>query len=406
MLTSPAQTGAVTLALPQDVQIGSVGLSRRRCSRNACGTSRVPSRSAPCWRAPSTMIRSAKRPLIVAGGGVLYSEASEALAQFAAQTGIPVGETQAGKGSLPFDHPQNLGAIGVTGTPGANIAAREADLVIAIGTRLSDFTTASKTAFQNPDVRFININVAEFDAYKHGGLPLYRGRTRRAGTDWRPRWPATRSTRHTRTASRQWKERWEQETDRIYGSAARSADQPGRSRRRGHQSSVASAGRRGVRGRQPARRSAQTVAHAPAERVPPGVRLLVHGLRDRRRARREDGRSVARCVRDGRRRLVPDDVVGDRDVDSGRLQAQHHHARQSRIFEHRRTVAVHRVAAASAPTTARRTRTGQLDGEHVPVDFAALCAGLGARTVRARTREDLESAQWRRCATTLARPRW
>src|SRR6202041_3624291 len=92
--------------------------------------------------------------------------------KLAAATGIPVGETQAGKGSLPFDHPQQLGAMGVTGTPGANTIAREADLVIGIGTRYSDFTTASKTAFQNPSVRFININVAEFDAYKHAALPL------------------------------------------------------------------------------------------------------------------------------------------------------------------------------------------------------------------------------------------
>src|SRR6185295_13817134 len=105
-------------------------------------------------------------------GGVIYSEASAALARFSERTGIPVGESQAGRGSLPFNHPQNLGAIGVTGTPGANIAAREADVVIAAGTRLSDFTTASKTAFQNPNVRFVNINVAEFDALKHGGVPL------------------------------------------------------------------------------------------------------------------------------------------------------------------------------------------------------------------------------------------
>src|SRR5207247_9102328 len=113
-----------------------------------------------------------KKPLIIAGGGVIYSEASSALARFVEQTGIPVGETQAGKGSLAFDHPQTLDAIGVTGTPGANIIAREADLVIAIGTRLSDFTTASKTAFQNPDGRLITINVDPFDARKHAALPL------------------------------------------------------------------------------------------------------------------------------------------------------------------------------------------------------------------------------------------
>jgi 3D-(3,5/4)-trihydroxycyclohexane-1,2-dione acylhydrolase (decyclizing) len=103
---------------------------------------------------------------------VLYSEASEALARFVEQTGIPVGETQAGKGSLPYDHLQNMGAIGATGTLAANRLARDADLVIGIGTRYSDFTTGSKTAFQNPNVRFININVAEFDSFKHSAIPL------------------------------------------------------------------------------------------------------------------------------------------------------------------------------------------------------------------------------------------
>ena len=110
--------------------------------------------------------------MIVAGGGVIYSEATEALRRFVEQTGIPVGETQAGKGSLPYDHPCSLGAVGATGTFAANRVAREADLVVGIGTRWTDFTTASKTAFQNPGVRFININVADFDAAKHAGLRL------------------------------------------------------------------------------------------------------------------------------------------------------------------------------------------------------------------------------------------
>jgi len=112
------------------------------------------------------------KPFIITVAGVIYSEAAKALARLVEQTGIAVGETMAGKGALPWDHQQNLGALGATGTPGANILAREADLVIAVGTRLSDFTTASKTAFQNADVRFININVAEFDAYKQAALPL------------------------------------------------------------------------------------------------------------------------------------------------------------------------------------------------------------------------------------------
>ena len=110
--------------------------------------------------------------MIVAGGGVIYSEATGALRRLCERTGIPVGETQAGKGSMPYDHPCSLGAVGATGTFAANRAAREADLVIGVGTRWSDFTTASKTAFQNPEARFVNINIADFDASKHAGLAL------------------------------------------------------------------------------------------------------------------------------------------------------------------------------------------------------------------------------------------
>jgi 3D-(3,5/4)-trihydroxycyclohexane-1,2-dione acylhydrolase (decyclizing) len=171
VLTSPAETGAVTIAFPQDVQAEAFDfpdeffkehfwiIPRTRCDKALLS-------EAAKW------IEASRKPLIVAGGGVLYSEASEALSKFAGATGIPICETQAGKGSLPFDHPQQLGAVGVTGTPGANIIAREADLIIGIGTRYSDFTTASMTAFQNPSVCFININVAEFDAHKHAALPL------------------------------------------------------------------------------------------------------------------------------------------------------------------------------------------------------------------------------------------
>src|SRR6185312_58908 len=118
------------------------------------------------------IIRSAKAPIIVSGGGVTYAEANDALRTFVEATGIPVTETQAGKGSLPFDHPLNLGAVGATGNPAANLFARQADVVIGIGTRYSDFTTASRTIFQNPEVRFININVAAIDAAKHAGLPV------------------------------------------------------------------------------------------------------------------------------------------------------------------------------------------------------------------------------------------
>jgi 3D-(3,5/4)-trihydroxycyclohexane-1,2-dione acylhydrolase (decyclizing) len=171
VLTSPAETGAVTLALPQDVQAEAYDYPSELFEKRVWSIPR-PRADAGQLQKAVAWIRASKKPLIIAGGGVLYSEATGTLAHFAEKSGIPVGETQAGKGSIAYSHPLSLGAIGVTGTPGANIMAREADLIIGIGTRYSDFTTASKTAFQNPDVKFVNINVAEFDAYKHTAVPL------------------------------------------------------------------------------------------------------------------------------------------------------------------------------------------------------------------------------------------
>ena len=171
VLTSPADTGAVTLALPQDVQTEAFDYPVEFLHKRVWHIPRNRPDAAQLQRA-AAWIKIARQPLIIAGGGVHYSDATALLRDFVDHTGIPCGETQAGKGALPYNHPANLGAIGVTGTSGANVIAREADVVIGIGTRYSDFTTASKTAFQNPDVKFININVAEFDAYKHNALAL------------------------------------------------------------------------------------------------------------------------------------------------------------------------------------------------------------------------------------------
>ncbi len=171
VLTSPVETGTVTLCLPEDVQAEAWDYPEALFEKRIWRVPRPPPEAELVARA-AEMIRAAARPLIVAGGGVIYSDACEALDRFARATGIPVCESQAGKGSLPFDHPQSLGAVGATGTLAANRIALEADLVIGIGTRWSDFTTASKTAFQHPSARFININVADFDAHKHAGLPV------------------------------------------------------------------------------------------------------------------------------------------------------------------------------------------------------------------------------------------
>lgn len=171
VLTSPAQTGAVTLCMPQDIQTHAydypVSFFRKRVWH-------IPRTRADVnlLQKAASWIKDAKNPVIVAGGGVIYSDACEALQVFAQQTGIPVGETFAGKGCVPYDAPYSLGGLGATGTKYAIEVARKADLVIGIGTRYSDFTTASKSLFQHPEVRFININVNEFDAFKHAALPV------------------------------------------------------------------------------------------------------------------------------------------------------------------------------------------------------------------------------------------
>jgi 3D-(3,5/4)-trihydroxycyclohexane-1,2-dione acylhydrolase (decyclizing) len=214
VLTSPAETGAVVLSLPQDVQAEAFDypenffrkrvwpIARSRCDRKLLGI-------AAGW------VRSSQRPLVVAGGGVIYSEASAALSAFASETGIPVVETQAGKGALCFDHAQELGAIGVTGTPGANILAREADLIIGVGTRYSDFTTASQSAFQNPSVRFININVSEFDAGKQAALPL-TGDARVTLDELREATTGFRVAESYAAKLQTLRANWEKEVDRIY----------------------------------------------------------------------------------------------------------------------------------------------------------------------------------------------
>jgi 3D-(3,5/4)-trihydroxycyclohexane-1,2-dione acylhydrolase (decyclizing) len=214
VLTSPAETGAVTLALPQDVQTEAYDYPEEFFEPRVWTIARSRADSSLLKQA-ADWIRSSQRPLIIAGGGVIYGEATEELSRFASRAGIPVAETQAGKGALHAEHPQLAGAMGATGTSAANQLAADADLIIAIGTRLGDFTTASKTAFQNPAVRFVNINVAEFDAFKHSALPLTADALptlEELGTalsSWQVPQSYQREVARLRTA-------WDQEVDRIY----------------------------------------------------------------------------------------------------------------------------------------------------------------------------------------------
>tara|TARA_B100001175_G_C19511410_1_gene644158 strand:- start:2936 stop:4813 length:1878 start_codon:yes stop_codon:yes gene_type:complete len=171
VLTSPSETGTVTLAIPQDVQAEAYDYPLGFFEKKTWCIARPRPDLDQLERAVE-MIKESEQPLLIAGGGVHYSGALETLKKLVHQTHIPIAETFAGKGALRFDDPHQLGAVGATGTPGANQISEGADLVIGLGTRYSDFTTASKTAFQNPNVKFVNINITEFDAAKHGGLML------------------------------------------------------------------------------------------------------------------------------------------------------------------------------------------------------------------------------------------
>jgi 3D-(3,5/4)-trihydroxycyclohexane-1,2-dione acylhydrolase (decyclizing) len=388
VLTSPSQTGAVTLALPQDVQSEAWDYPVEMFDKRVWRIPRPEPDRALLARAVE-MIRAAQRPLIVAGGGVLYSEATEALAQFAAQTGIPVGETQAGKGSLPFDHPMNLGAIGVTGTPGANIAARNADLVIAIGTRLSDFTTASKTAFQNPEVRFLNINVAEFDAYKHAGLPLVAD-ARATLEQLTAALADYRTDDAYRSCIPAWKERWENETDRLY------------SLRHGPPISQGE-----VIG-------AVNEASRPEDVVVCAAGSLPGDLHKLWRTRRPNGyhleygyscmgyeiagglgvkmadpsREVYVMVGDGSFLMLASEIA---------TSVQEGYKLNIVVLDNHGFSSIgglsQAIGSSGFGTDYRcRTESGHLDGELVPIDFAALCQGYGARVLRARTRDEVDAA--------------
>ncbi len=201
VLTDPVETGAVTLSLPQDVQAEAFDWPEELFEKRVWHVRR-PLPEPEALTQANELLRGAQRPLVVAGGGTIYAEATDALRAFVEATGVPVAETQAGKGSLPYDHPQAVGAIGATGTPAANALAREADVVLGVGTRWSDFTTASRSAFP-ADAAFVNLNVAPVDAFKHAGLPLvadarvglealggftvadeYRERARELAADW------------------------------------------------------------------------------------------------------------------------------------------------------------------------------------------------------------------------------
>jgi len=387
VLTSASETGAVTVAMPQDVQAESFDFPADFFEKRTWIVQR-PRGDREMLRLAAAAIRSAKQPMVIAGGGVIYSEATEALSHFATQTGIAVVETQAGKGSLCYDHPQELGAVGVTGTPGANILAREADLVIGVGTRYSDFTTASKTAFQNPDVKFVNINVAEFDAFKHSGVALVAD-AREALQELAAALQGYRVNENYRERIGRFREEWECEVDRIYNL------------RHGPPVSQGE-----VIGAVNAVSQPKDVVVCAAGSLPGDLHKLWR-TRDPKGYHLEYGYSTmgyeiagglgVKMADPGREVFV---MVGD---GSYLMMAQEIHTAVQEGCKLNVVVldshgfksigGLSRSVGCEGFATQYRFRTdGQLAGETVPVDFAANARSLGARARQVRTRDELKEA--------------
>ena len=389
VLTSPAQTGAVTLALPQDVQTDAWDYPAELFQKRTWPVLRPAGDAATIQRA-AELIRGAQSPLLIAGGGVLYSEASATLARFADQTGIPVAETQAGKSSLPFDHPANLGAMGVTGTPGANILAREADLVIAVGTRLSDFTTASKTAFQNPKVRFLNINVAEVDAYKHAGLPLIAD-VRTALEQLLPALDGYRVSRQYTSTICIHKERWEKETDRIvnlqHGPPISQAEVIGAVNRASRSQDVVV----GAAGSLPGDLHKLWRARQPnGYHMEYGYSCMGYEIAGGLGVKMADpAREVYVMVGDASFLMMSSEIV---------TSIQEGYKLNIVLIDNHGFGSIGNLSKSVGSNgfgtnyRYRRSESGQLDGEYLPTDFAGAAAAMGAHVVRAKTRAEVERA--------------
>ncbi|HTG59599.1 MAG TPA: 3D-(3,5/4)-trihydroxycyclohexane-1,2-dione acylhydrolase (decyclizing) [Terriglobia bacterium] len=387
VLTSPAETGTVTLALPQDVQPLAFDYPAEAFEKRVWRVLR-PRGDAEAFRNAAESIRFSRCPLIIAGGGAIYSEATEALSRFAAQTGIAVAETQAGKGSLCYSHGQALGAMGVTGTPGANILAREADLVIGVGTRYTDFTTASKTAFQNPKVRFININVAEFDAYKHSGLPLVAD-AKVALEELSRVLQGFHVDREYSARVNQMRAEWDQEVERIYNLR--------------HGPPISQGEVIGVINTlsQPRDVVVNAAGSAPGDlhklwrtRDPKGYHLeygystmgyeIAGGLGIKMA---DPDREVYVLVGDGSYLMMAQEIV---------TSIQEGYKLNVIVVDNHGFSSIGGLSRSCGSggfgTEYRYRRNGELAGETLPIDFVANAASLGAVAVRAKTREELAEA--------------
>jgi 3D-(3,5/4)-trihydroxycyclohexane-1,2-dione acylhydrolase (decyclizing) len=386
VLTDPAEAGAVTLALPQDVQAEAHDWPEELFAGRVWHVARPMPEPAALHRA-AAVLKSARRPLIVAGGGVIYADASAALRELAEATGIPVADTQAGKGALAWDHPLSVGGVGATGSPAANALAREADVVLGVGTRYSDFTTASRTVFADPQVRFVNLNVTGFDAGKHAATALVADA--RAGLEaLKGALDGYRTAEAYQTRARELSAAWQQQVDRAYHLGHQ--PKPGQTEVIGALNEFA--GDRDVvvqaAGSMPGDLQRLWRARDPkAYHVEYGYSCMGYEIAGGLGAKLADpSREVFVLVGDGSYLMMAQEIVtaiAERIKLVIVIVQNHGFASIGSLSE---SVGSQRFGTAYRY---RNPQTGLLDGDLLPVDLAANAASLGADVLRARTVPEL-----------------
>jgi 3D-(3,5/4)-trihydroxycyclohexane-1,2-dione acylhydrolase (decyclizing) len=398
VLTDPAEAGAVTLALPQDVQAEAHDWPEELFAERVWHVARPMPEPAALHRA-AAVLKSARRPLIVAGGGVIYAEASAALRELAEATGIPVADTQAGKGALAWDHPLSVGGVGATGSPAANALAREADVVLGVGTRYSDFTTASRTVFADPQVRFVNLNVTGFDAGKHAATALVADA--RAGLEaMKGALDGYRTGEAYQARARELSAAWQQQVDRAYHLGHQ--PKPGQTEVIGALNEFA--GDRDVvvqaAGSMPGDLQRLWRARDPkAYHVEYGYSCMGYEIAGGLGAKLADpSREVFVLVGDGSYLMMAQEIVtaiAERIKLVIVIVQNHGFASIGSLSE---SVGSQRFGTAYRY---RNPQTGLLDGDLLPVDLAANAASLGADVLRARTVPELRDCLKRARAASV-----
>jgi 3D-(3,5/4)-trihydroxycyclohexane-1,2-dione acylhydrolase (decyclizing) len=399
VLTDPAEMGAVTLALPQDVQAEAFDYPCTFFARKIHYMDRRPPAHDAVKRAAELM-KGKTRPLIVAGGGVLYSSATKELAAFAEAFGIPVAETQAGKSSLPWNHLHNVGAIGVTGSLAANLIAKEADLIIGVGTRYSDFTTASKSAFANPEVQFLNINISGFDSAKLNGAAIVADAKEGLEALHQLLAASGYQSGYTEGEIRLLKEKWDTEVNRLYAVE--------------HEAGLSQTRALGVINETI---DANSVIVCAAGSLPGDLHRLWRSMEPKTyhmeygfscmgyeiagafgAALAEPDREVYALVGDGSYLMLHSELV---------TSLQERRKITILLFDNHGFQCIHNLQRGHGSDgfgnefRYRSEDTGRLTGGYLPIDFAAHARALGAKAYKANTAEELQAALLRAKQETI-----